>query len=116
MRVLRWACTDQRTAMAITDPQALRQLYAGPQARDDIRRCAYGIFDRVLLIPEPFLAALGYRDDAAERAGALGNLGDDTGDGGDGADLVRGGQGNDVLRGGAVRPRCSRRQPPSQRR
>src|SRR5882672_3528257 len=37
---------------------------AGEQARDDIRRCAYGVFDRVLLIPEPFLAALGYRDDA----------------------------------------------------
>lgn len=37
---------------------------AGPAARDDIRRCAYGIFQRVLLIPEPFLAALGYRDDS----------------------------------------------------
>ncbi len=37
---------------------------AGDQARDDIRRCAYGIFDRILLIPEPFLAALGYRDDS----------------------------------------------------
>ncbi len=36
---------------------------ATEQARDDIRRCAYGIFDRILLIPEPFLAALGYRDD-----------------------------------------------------
>jgi rod shape-determining protein MreB len=37
---------------------------AGPGARDDIRRCAHGTFDRVLLIPEPFLAALGYRDDS----------------------------------------------------
>jgi rod shape-determining protein MreB len=37
---------------------------ATEQAREDIRRCAYGIFDRILLIPEPFLAALGYRDDA----------------------------------------------------
>ena len=37
---------------------------AGEQARDDIRRCARGIFDRILLIPEPFLAALGFRDDA----------------------------------------------------
>lgn len=37
---------------------------AGAQARDDIRRCAYGIFDRVLMIPEPFLSALGYRDDS----------------------------------------------------
>jgi rod shape-determining protein MreB len=36
---------------------------AGEPARDDIRRCCYGVFDRVLLIPEPFLAALGYRDD-----------------------------------------------------
>jgi rod shape-determining protein MreB len=37
---------------------------ATQQARDDIRRCAFGIFDRVLMIPEPFLAALGYRDDS----------------------------------------------------
>jgi rod shape-determining protein MreB len=37
---------------------------ATDQARDDIRRCAFGIFDRILLIPEPFLAALGYRDDS----------------------------------------------------
>jgi rod shape-determining protein MreB len=37
---------------------------ATEHAREDIRRCAYGIFDRILLIPEPFLAALGYRDDA----------------------------------------------------
>ena len=32
---------------------------AGAQARDDIRRCAYGVFDRIIMIPEPFLAALG---------------------------------------------------------
>jgi rod shape-determining protein MreB len=37
---------------------------AGEPARDDIRRAAMGIFDRILLIPEPFLAALGYRDDS----------------------------------------------------
>jgi rod shape-determining protein MreB len=37
---------------------------ATEQAREDIRRCAFGIFDRILLIPEPFLAALGYRDDS----------------------------------------------------
>jgi rod shape-determining protein MreB len=37
---------------------------AGEQAREDIRRCAQGIFERILMIPEPFLAALGYRDDA----------------------------------------------------
>jgi len=37
---------------------------ADEKARDEVRRCAYGVFDRILLIPEPFLAALGYRDDA----------------------------------------------------
>ena len=37
---------------------------AGEAAREDIRRAAQGVFDRILLIPEPFLAALGYRDDA----------------------------------------------------
>jgi len=37
---------------------------ADEQARDNIRRCAHGLFDRILLIPEPFLAALGYRDDS----------------------------------------------------
>lgn len=36
---------------------------AGQPAREDIRNCAAGVFDRVLLIPEPFLAALGFRDD-----------------------------------------------------
>ena len=36
---------------------------ADAQAREDMRRVVYGIFDRVLLIPEPFLAALGYRED-----------------------------------------------------
>ncbi len=37
---------------------------AGAQAREDIRKSAFGLFDRVLFIPEPFLAALGFRDDA----------------------------------------------------
>jgi rod shape-determining protein MreB len=37
---------------------------AGEQARENIRRSAQGIFSRILLIPEPFLAALGYRDDS----------------------------------------------------
>ena len=37
---------------------------AGQKAREDIRSCAAGVFDRVLLIPEPFLAALGFREDA----------------------------------------------------
>lgn len=37
---------------------------AGEVAREDVRRCAQGIFDRILMIPEPFLAALGYREDS----------------------------------------------------
>jgi rod shape-determining protein MreB len=37
---------------------------AGEQARDAVRRAGTGIFTRMLLIPEPFLAALGFRDDA----------------------------------------------------
>ena len=37
---------------------------AGDTAREDIRNCAVGVFDRVLLIPEPFLAALGFREDS----------------------------------------------------
>ncbi len=37
---------------------------AGEPAREAIRRSASGIFSHILLIPEPFLAALGYRDDS----------------------------------------------------
>lgn len=37
---------------------------AADTAREDIRACVAGVFERVLLIPEPFLAALGFRDDA----------------------------------------------------
>lgn len=37
---------------------------AAARANDDLRRCAFGIFDRIIMIPEPFLAALGYRDDS----------------------------------------------------
>ena len=37
---------------------------AEPAARETIRLSSQGIFDRILLIPEPFLSALGYRDDA----------------------------------------------------
>jgi rod shape-determining protein MreB len=40
---------------------------AGEQARDAVRRAATGIFSRILLIPEPFLAALGFRDDSRIR-------------------------------------------------
>jgi rod shape-determining protein MreB len=37
---------------------------AEPAAREDIRQAVSGIFQRVICIPEPFLAALGYREDA----------------------------------------------------
>ncbi|HEU5079695.1 MAG TPA: rod shape-determining protein [Opitutaceae bacterium] len=37
---------------------------ADERSREDIRQCSIGIFDRILLIPEPFLAALGFRDDS----------------------------------------------------
>ncbi|HEY0968536.1 MAG TPA: rod shape-determining protein [Opitutaceae bacterium] len=37
---------------------------ASDAAREDVRQSVTGLFERVLLIPEPFLAALGYRDDA----------------------------------------------------
>jgi len=37
---------------------------ADNEARENVRRTVSGVFDRVLLIPEPFLAALGVRDDA----------------------------------------------------
>jgi len=37
---------------------------ADEEARVNIRASATGVFDRLLLIPEPFLAALGYRDDS----------------------------------------------------
>jgi rod shape-determining protein MreB and related proteins len=40
---------------------------AGEQARENIRRSVQGIFSRILLIPEPFLAALGFRDDSRVR-------------------------------------------------
>ncbi|MFI5337025.1 MAG: rod shape-determining protein [Opitutales bacterium] len=37
---------------------------ADESARESMRQCSHGVFSRVLLIPEPFLAALGYRDDS----------------------------------------------------
>lgn len=57
---------------AIIDPSGTAEIRAvvgvpanaEQKARDDIRACAAGVFDRVLLIPEPFLAALGFREDA----------------------------------------------------
>jgi rod shape-determining protein MreB len=40
---------------------------AGEPAREAVRQAAVGIFSHILLIPEPFLAALGYRDDSRVR-------------------------------------------------
>jgi rod shape-determining protein MreB len=37
---------------------------AGAEARDSVRNAVAGIFERLLLVPEPFLAALGVRDDS----------------------------------------------------
>jgi rod shape-determining protein MreB len=56
----------------IIDPSGMAEIRAvvgvpanaADPAREDIRNCAAGVFDRVLLIPEPFLAALGFRDDS----------------------------------------------------
>jgi len=55
----------------LADPSGLAELRAvigvpanaDEEARENFRRCVHRVFDRVLLIPEPFLAALGYRDD-----------------------------------------------------
>lgn len=57
---------------SVIDPSGLAEIRAvigvpanaAKEAREDIRNCAAGVFDRVLLIPEPFLSALGFRDDA----------------------------------------------------
>lgn len=58
-----------RTLVDPTNAAEIRAVVGVPAnaadvAREDIRACAAGVFDRVLLIPEPFLAALGFRDDA----------------------------------------------------
>ena len=37
---------------------------ADANARDSIREAVAGLFDRVILIPEPFLAAMGFRDES----------------------------------------------------
>lgn len=36
---------------------------ASEQARDHVRQAVHGLFQRVILVPEPFLAALGYREE-----------------------------------------------------
>lgn len=61
-----------RRVRAVIDPTGTAEIRAvvgvpanaGQAAREDIRTCAAGVFDRVLLIPEPFLAALGFRDES----------------------------------------------------
>lgn len=60
-----------RRLRAVIDPSGTAEIRAvvgvpanaEARAREDIRTCAAGVFDRVLLIPEPFLAALGFRED-----------------------------------------------------
>lgn len=57
---------------AMIDPSGLAEIRvvvgvpanAADPAREEIRACAAGVFDRMLLIPEPFLAALGFRDES----------------------------------------------------
>ncbi len=61
-----------RHARRIVDPAGTAEIRAvigvpanaDQPAHDNIRRSVSGVFDRVLMIPEPFLAALGVRDDA----------------------------------------------------
>lgn len=61
-----------RHIRAIADPtnqSEIRAVIGVPantedSAREAIRQCSIGVFDRILLIPEPFLAALGFRDDS----------------------------------------------------
>ncbi|HEY5552528.1 MAG TPA: rod shape-determining protein, partial [Opitutaceae bacterium] len=61
-----------RRVRAVVDPSGSAEVRAvigmpanaDESAREDIRACVTGVFDRVLLIPEPFLAALGFRDDS----------------------------------------------------
>jgi len=37
---------------------------ADEEARENVRTAIKGVFDKIILIPEPFLAALGYRDES----------------------------------------------------
>lgn len=37
---------------------------ATPEAREAVRNAVEGVFQKIILIPEPFLAALGYRDES----------------------------------------------------
>jgi rod shape-determining protein MreB len=61
-----------RHLRTLVDPSGLAEIRAvvgvpanaDETASENIRRCAHGVFDRVLLIPEPFLSALGFRDNS----------------------------------------------------
>jgi len=61
-----------RYARRVVDPTGTAEIRAvigipanaDQNACDHIRQAVSGVFDRVLLIPEPFLSALGVRDDA----------------------------------------------------
>ncbi len=57
-----------RSQMQPSDDAELRAVIGLPanaerSARENLRQAISGVFDRVILIPEPFLAALGYRDE-----------------------------------------------------
>ncbi len=57
-----------RTRLAVERGTELRAVIGVPAnadaaAREELRATVVGLFDRVLLVPEPFLAALGFRDE-----------------------------------------------------
>jgi rod shape-determining protein MreB len=57
-----------RSLMATPTGTEIRSVIGVPAnadsaARENVRQCVAGLFDRVLLVPEPFLAALGFRDE-----------------------------------------------------
>lgn len=58
-----------RSLMATPTGTEIRSVIGVPAnadsaARENVRQCVAGLFDRVLLVPEPFLAALGFRDES----------------------------------------------------
>lgn len=58
-----------RSQLQPADDAELRAVIGLPanaerSARENLRQAISGVFDRVILIPEPFLAALGYRDES----------------------------------------------------
>lgn len=58
-----------RAQMQLSPESELRGVIGLPanaerSARENLRQAVSGVFDRVILVPEPFLAALGYRDEA----------------------------------------------------